>query len=83
MLLALGLVPQTGLFYDALPAMLVARVRVEALALAVLSHLAWYVSGLVTPQNGFAAMTWPAGTVTLWCMLIPAMFLVLRRGRDS
>jgi hypothetical protein len=80
MLLALGLVPQTGLLYDALPAIVVARTRGEALGLAVLSHAAWYGGAFVNPET-FADRSWSVGTLSLWGVLLPALGLVLWRWR--
>jgi hypothetical protein len=84
MLLALGLVPQTGLMYEALPAALVARTRLEAVALALLTHATWFVGRYApVPDPGFRAVSWVNGTYVVWGYLMPALALVLLRGVSS
>lgn len=79
LLLALALVPQTGIWYEAAPALFVLRTWREALVIAVLSQIAhlaaaWHAAG-------FVAETWHIGTLTLWSVLLPALFMVLWRSR--
>lgn len=81
LLLAFGLVPQTGLWYEALPVMLIARTYRQALVLAVLSLVAYVVSGWVDVAT-FAAGRHHIGTLILWGILLPATLIVLRRGID-
>lgn len=79
MLVALACVPQTGLFYETLPALTVAKTRLEAAILAVLTHLAWNAGAFVPPITEFAAQTWWAGLLSLWFILLPALGMVLYR----
>lgn len=81
MIIALSLVPQTGMSYEALPALTVARSRIEALSLAVLSQLA-LAGTAFADETPFAQQSWQIGTLTLWLVLFPALALVLRRGRS-
>lgn len=81
LIVALSLVPQTGMSYEALPALTVARTRVEALGLTVLSQLALGGTAF-TASEPFALESWQIGTLTLWFILFPALALVLRRGRS-
>jgi hypothetical protein len=79
LLLALALVPQTGLFYDALPACLVARTRMQAAAIAFCTQIAGvYATTLRAPE--FAEASWKTGTLVLWGALVPPLVVVLRRG---
>ena len=82
MLLALAVAPQTGLLYEALPVILVARTRLEAAALALMTHLIWFSGQYVpAPGTGFTAGTWVSGTLVLWGCLVPALVLVLLRRK--
>lgn len=84
MLVALAVIPQTGLMYEALPAVLVARNRLEAVALALLTQVAWFAGQFVlAPRTGFAAVSWINGTVVVWACLLPALALVLLRKRSE
>ena len=79
LLLALALVPQTGLFYDALPACLVARTRMQSAVIAFCTQIAGvYVISLRAPD--FADASWKTGTLVLWGALVPPLVVVLRRG---
>ncbi len=80
LLLALTLVPQNSLYYDALPAMLAARTRLQTTVLA----LCTVVGALAIPYWGsgssdWAIATWETGTLVFWTALIPPLVLVLRR----
>jgi hypothetical protein len=84
MLLALAVIPQTGLMYEALPAILVARTRLEAVVLALMTHVAWFAGQYVrAPGTGFMAVSWVNGTLVLWGCLLPALVLVLLRRRGE
>jgi hypothetical protein len=80
LLLVLALVPQNGLYYDVLPALLVARTRLQTTVLA----LCTLVGGLAIPYWGsgssdWAVATWETGTLVFWTALIPPLVLVLLR----
>ncbi len=79
LLLVMGLIPQTGIWYDALPALLVARNRTQTLVLSLLSQVTFMGSALVTTDD-FAVSRRELNTLILWGILLPAMVLVLRRG---
>lgn len=79
LLLVMGLIPQTGIWYDVLPALLVARNRTQTLVLSLLSQVAFMGSALVTTAD-FAVSRRELNTLILWGILLPAMVLVLRRG---
>ncbi len=82
LLLALALIPVNGLFYDILPAILVARTRVQAMMLMLFTLVGW--QGLrLTGGPGFETLAhqmWYNGIVVLWFGLIPPLVLVLLRA---
>jgi hypothetical protein len=84
LLVVLAIVPLTGLFYDILPACLVARTRFQAAILALPSMLpfalAFAVEPFLGPMHNFTEETWINGTLVLWCGLIPPLVLVLLRS---
>jgi hypothetical protein len=79
LILALGLVPITGLFYDILPVGLVARSWKQALALMVVGHVAWMNDWLPRTAHTLAEEMWLNGRLGLWFGLLPALALVLLR----
>jgi hypothetical protein len=79
LLVAMGLIPQTGIWYDALPALLVAQTYRQTLVLTVLSQVAFMGSVFVTTQD-FAIGRVQLSTLILWGILLPALVVVLRRG---
>jgi hypothetical protein len=79
LLLALGLVPQTGIWYEALPALLVARTYRQAAILTILSIVAWMASGWINVST-FTTARHNIGTLILWSILLPATLMVLMRG---
>lgn len=79
LILALGLVPVTGLFYDVLPAGLVARSWKQALALMVVGHVSWMNDWLPRTAHTLAEEMWLNGRLALWFALLPALALVLLR----
>ncbi len=81
LLLGLAVIPQTGMWYEAAPALLVLRTWPEAGLITVLTHIAHLVSGWHRP--GFTAESWHIGTLTLWSVLIPALVIVLRRRANG
>jgi hypothetical protein len=79
LLLTLALVPQTGLFYDALPACLVARTRMQSAVIALCTQIVGvYATSLRAPD--FVDASWKTGTLVLWGALVPPLVVVLRRG---
>jgi hypothetical protein len=82
LLVALTVVPQTGIWYESLPAMLVARNTREAYFLTLTSVLAYIVRRVLGPLHTFVEESWLVGTLSLWGVLIPALVLVLRRARQ-
>ena len=80
LLIALAVVPVTGLAYDVLPACLVCRSRKQAAALAVASYAGWLGAPMVNAAQGFADEMWRNGELVLWCCLLPAVALVALRG---
>jgi hypothetical protein len=74
-------VPQLAMFADQLPLMLVARTRVEAMTLALLSH----VGGVlwIKTQAPGAHPSANAALFVLASVYYPALVLVLRRPNDG
>lgn len=79
LLLALGLVPVTGLFYDTVPACLVARSWKQALTLMIVGHVSWMGSWVPRTAHTLAEEMWLNGSLVLWFGLLPALVLVLLR----
>ena len=71
LLLALAVVPQTGFFYEELPACLVARDRKQAAIIALSTHVATVTRGFFPAPHGFNDYAWKYGTVSLWLGLRP------------
>jgi hypothetical protein len=80
LLVGLGLVPTSGIWYEMLPAMLVARNYRETLILAVCSDAAFIGSGLIE-TGAFTMERNQIATLVLWGCLLPALVMVLLRGR--
>ena len=76
LVLALGLVPVTGLMYDMLPACLACRTRAQAAVLALISYIPW---ATITSASNLADQMWENGETTLWFGLLPAAGIVLLR----
>lgn len=83
LLLALSAVPTTGLYYDFLPAAVVAQSRKESAFLALCTEIAWFSGRGYPAAESYAQSTWNAGIQTLWGALIPPLILVLWRGRGQ
>jgi hypothetical protein len=79
LLLALALIPQTGYFYETLPACVVAKSRRDATLIALATYGATLTGGVVPSPHGFQESAWVYGTVSLWLGLVPALLLVLYR----
>ncbi len=84
LLLALAVVPQTGFFYDSLPACLVARNRKQAAIIALSTQIASVTRGFFPAPQGFEDKAWKYGIVSLWLGLVPPLLIVLHRrfGRE-
>lgn len=96
-LLAMALTPHTTLVYEAAPLALVARTRGEALALALLSWVAWALQWRYLPPGGppyppglsfegsaaYASYVGHAGDVVLWLCYLPCLAMVLRRPNEG
>jgi hypothetical protein len=80
LLLALALVPVTGLFYDMLPACLVARTRTQAASIALPTMVPFAIEPFLAPMRDFAEEAWINGTLVLWCGLIPPLIVILLRS---
>ncbi len=80
LLLALALVPVTGFAYDALPACLAARTRLQSAILTVVTQIGALQAPHLPHAHGYADLTWKNGTLVVWTCLLPALVLVLRRG---
>jgi hypothetical protein len=83
LLLALSAVPTTGLFYDFLPAAVVAQSRKESAFLALCTEIAWFSGPGYPAAETYDQWSWNAGIQTLWGALIPPLILVLWRGRGQ
>jgi hypothetical protein len=81
LLFALALVPQTGLAYEALPALTVARTRAEAAFLALMTHVAFFAGQtLHAPGAPFQVESWEEGKAVLWGNLMVPLALVFWRA---
>jgi hypothetical protein len=80
MLVALSLVPQTGLLYETLPALTVARNAKQAGFLAGLTWVVWNSGPLWPDAQDFAGIAWVSGMQSL-CVLLTSLGLVLWRHR--
>jgi hypothetical protein len=81
LLLGLALVPQTGLAYEALPALTVARTRAEAAFLALMTHVSFFAGQMLhAPGAPFPVESWEEGKAVLWGNLMIPLALVLWRG---
>lgn len=81
LLVGLGLVPTSGVWYEMLPAMLVARTYREALILALCSEVAFVGSAFMT-FGEFTSERNQIATLVLWGCLLPALVMTLLRGRN-
>jgi hypothetical protein len=79
MLLGLAIVPSGGMFYDALPALLVARSRMQAVTLALLTQIASVAVAFHPKVDDWSGVAWATGKFVLWGVLLPALGLVLSR----
>jgi hypothetical protein len=81
LVLAMAVVPQLPMFADQLPLMLVARTRVEGMALALLSH----IGGLLWIKTQTPGAH-PSANAAIWVLAFayyPALALVLRRPNEG
>jgi hypothetical protein len=74
-------VPQLAMFADQLPLMTVARTRVEAMVLALLSHIGG-LTWLMT-RSPKAHPAWDGTNLMLASVYLPALILVLRRPNEG
>ena len=79
LLLALAVIPQTGFFYDTLPACLIARNRRQAAIIALATQVASLMRGFFPAPHGFQEQAWSYGIVSLWLGLVPPLVIVLHR----
>ena len=80
MLLALAVVPVSGLFYDVLPACLVCQTRKQAAFVALISHVSWMADWIPASAKDLEEQLWTNGKLLLWFVMFPALLVVLRRG---
>jgi hypothetical protein len=83
LLLGLACVPSGGMFYDALPAFLVARNRMQAIGLALLSQLASVATAYHPTVEDWSGVAWATGKFVLWGVLLPALALVILRKETA
>ena len=81
LVVGMAAVPQLFMFADQLPLLLVARTRVQSMALALLSH----IGGLVWlfTRNPKEHPAWDATYLVLASVYLPALVLVLRRPNEG
>ena len=81
MVFGMAAVPQLFMFVDQLPLLLVARTRVQSMALALLSH----IGGLLWlfTRNPKDHPAWDATYLVLASVYLPALILVLRRPNEG
>lgn len=81
LVLGMAAVPQLAMFADQLPLLLVARTRIEAMSMALLSHaggLLW-----LSMRNPKDHPAWDATNLVLASVYLPALVLVLRRPNEG
>ena len=81
LLVALSIVPITGVGYDLLPVFLVTRTRAEAAFLAVVSQVTAIAGQSIGVSGGFSRLMWVAGALGLYTAMFPALVMVLLRPR--
>ncbi len=81
LLLGLAVMPGTGLFYDCLPACLVARTRAQSATLTLLTQLGSLATNYAPSQVTLVGSYRATGTLVLWTVLLPALALVVSRSR--
>ncbi len=79
LLLMLALVPQTSLWYTALPLFLIPRTIGEATILAGLSQVAFLVTAMVPPTGNFDGQLSLIGDLMQVLLYLPALIVVLRQ----
>jgi hypothetical protein len=80
MIVALAVMPITGLFYDVLVLCLVARTWQQSAGLSVAGLVGWQVMGFLAPDvPNLPAQMYLNGNMVLWFGLLPALVLVLAR----
>jgi hypothetical protein len=81
LLVALSCVPQTVLGYELLPVVaLVPANTFGVLALTLASHAAPQIVGATITSTAYNDVVLAQGRATVWCVLVPALGLVLRRS---
>jgi hypothetical protein len=75
-LLALALVPVSGLVYDLLPVYLVCRTTRQAGLLSIISYIPWLT---ISYAHGLAEQMWIEGERELWFVVLPALAILLSR----
>jgi hypothetical protein len=78
LLLALGLIPTTASWYEALPLLLIAQTRREAQVLSMTSSVGYILQGAFLTSEGIIVRHDTRLLMMAFCYL-PALFLVLRR----
>jgi hypothetical protein len=78
---ALAIVPQTGMWYEALPAFLAVKGRWESGILMASSHLAFLYDWFYVAADDFEAHSWQGGTLVMWGILLPTVAMVLLRKK--
>ena len=81
LVLGMAAVPQLAMFADQLPLLLVARTRIQAMSLAVLSHVGGVLWLLTRDPKAHPA--WDAANLVIASMYLPALVLVLQRPNEG
>jgi hypothetical protein len=76
-LLALALVPVSGLVYDLLPVYLVCRTSRQAGLLSIITYIPWFS---ISHAHGLAQQMWIEGERQLWFVMLPALAILLWRS---
>jgi hypothetical protein len=79
LLLALALMPQTAMWYTALPLFLIPRTLGEGTLLAGLSQVAYLATAFMSADAAWATQERTIGLLMLGALYIPCLVMVLRR----
>jgi hypothetical protein len=79
LLLALSVMPQTAMWYTALPLFLIPRTLVEGTILAGLSQIAFLLTAVIPVGSSWPAQMHVVGLLMLGALYVPCLIMVLRR----
>lgn len=84
LLMVMALIPQSFLFYDQLPLFLVAKSRLESMALLVLAFAGHAVATMMIPAGlSTAEVSRIYAPAIMLCLYLPCLVMVLRRPNEG